>query len=227
MTEMDSMWTQIVQPPQRAGPRFTVCVLAPPAAEVGVFTFAIDVGSVSGVTDHDGPAVRAFHNHALMAYRVPGGGDDPYPFGDLRIAVHQLESRACEIEPLGGQLLLAARAFQLGPLDVERRVLEHGILPAVIEMEVGVDHDAHVSGTQVVLRERIGCVSVDDLPLLEHVVGPADPGVDQDRSCAWVLDHEAVHGDVVERVDPGQMKADDLHQGRNGETAKRPNRSAT
>src|SRR5260370_36676653 len=117
MTEMDSTWTQIVQPTQRAGPCFAIGVLAPPAAEVGIFTFAIDVGSVSGVTDHDGPAVSAFHDHALMAHRVPGGGDYSHPFGDLRIAVHQLESRACEIEPLRGQLFLAARAFQLRPLD--------------------------------------------------------------------------------------------------------------
>src|SRR5260370_22819616 len=122
MTEMDSTWTQIVQPPQRAGPCFAVGVLATPPAEVGVFTFAIDVGSVSGVTDHDGPAVKAFHDHALMADRVPRGGDDPYPFGDLGIAVHPRESRACEIEPFRSQLFLAARPFQLLPLHVARRV---------------------------------------------------------------------------------------------------------
>src|SRR5260370_23930901 len=149
MTEMDSTWTQIVQPPQRAGPCFAVGVLATPAAEVGVFTFAIDGGSVSGVTDYDGPAVKAFHDHALMADRVPGGGHDPYPFGDLGITVHQLESRACEIEPFRGQLFLAACPFQLCPLHVERRVLEDGVLPAVIEMEVCIDHDAHIGGTRV------------------------------------------------------------------------------
>src|SRR5260370_31753539 len=146
MREGASGWHRSGGPRQNAAPCSRANDLARPAAEVGVFPLAIDVGSVSGVTNHDGPAVRAFHDHALMAHRVPGGGDDPYPFGDLRIAVHQLESRACEIEPLGGQLLLAARAFQLGPLDVERRLLEHGVLATVIEMEAGIDHDSDISG---------------------------------------------------------------------------------
>src|ERR1700720_2500247 len=100
MTEMNCMRMHLVQLPQRAGPRVAVCVLAAPAAEVGAFTFAIDVGSVSGVTDHDRPSVRAFHDHALMAGRVAGGCDDPNALGDLRIAIHQLEARAREIEPL-------------------------------------------------------------------------------------------------------------------------------
>src|SRR4029077_7740874 len=92
------------------------------------------------------------------------------------------------------------------------RVLEHGVLPAVIEMEMGVDHDVYVSGTEVVLGERVGGVAVDDLPFLEHVERPADAGVDEDGSRARVLDHKAVNRDVIEGVDPGQVEPDDFHR---------------
>jgi hypothetical protein len=43
-----------------------------------------------------------------------------------------------------------------------------------------------------------------------------------------MLDHETVHGDVVETIDTGQVQANDLHraQGRNGDAANRMKRSA-
>ncbi len=90
-------------------------------------------------------------------------------------------------------------------------MLEHGVLPTVIEVEVGVDHDAHIRGTQVVLRKRVCGVAVDDLPLFEHVERPTDARVDQDRAGPRVLDHETVDGDVIEGVDAGQVEPDDLH----------------
>ncbi len=74
-----------------------------------------------------------------------------------------------------------------------------------------VDHNAHVGRAQVVLRHRVGRVAIDDLPVLEHVVGPPDASVDEDRSRTRVFDHEPVHRDSVQCVDPSQVEANDLH----------------
>src|SRR5713101_5438268 len=104
-----------------------VSELAAPVAEVGFLSLTVDVGSVRGVPDH----------HRATVWR----GDDADALGNLRIAVHQLEPRAGEVEPLRGHGLLAARPFQLGSLNVERRVLEDRVLAAMIEMQMRVDHD--------------------------------------------------------------------------------------
>src|SRR5205823_11358854 len=148
--------------------------------------------------------------------------------GDLRIAVQQLVFRAGEVEPLVGDVVLLARAIELRALDVERRVLEDGVLATVVEMQMRVDDDAHVGGAEVMLRQRVGHVAVDDLPLLHERLRIADAGVDKDRANARVLDDESMHRDVVERLDNRQVEADDLHcYGKKGETAKMPNSAAT
>src|SRR5437667_5715409 len=105
---------------------------------------------------------------------------------------------------------------------MEWSVLEDGVLPTVIEMEVAVDDDLHVRRAQIVLGERVGGVAVHDLPLLDQpVVAPSNASVDQDRPRARVLDHEPVHRDVVQGAEVCQMKSDDLQRhDRNGETAK-------
>src|SRR5881296_2099931 len=94
-------------------------------------------------------------------------------------------------------------------------------------MEVAVDHDLHVCRAEVVLGERVGGVAVHDLPFLDELGRPADPSVDQDRTRARVLDHEPMHRHLIELADTGEVEADDLHYGMNGETAKTANRSAT
>src|SRR5207248_1284671 len=81
-----------------------------------------------------------------------------------------------------------ARARQLGPLDIERRVLEHRVLAAVVEVEVAVDHDLHVGRAEVMLGEGLGRMAVHDPPLFEELSRPADTGVHEDRPCARVLD---------------------------------------
>ena len=40
-------------------------------------------------------------------------------------------------------------------------MFEHGVLPAVVEMQVGVDDDADVGRAQVMLRQRLRRVAVD------------------------------------------------------------------
>jgi hypothetical protein len=61
-------------------------------------------------------------------------------------------------------------------------VLEHGVLPAVVEMQVGVDDQADVTGRHVVLVERIGDRAVDDAVVSQHLLGTADAGIDQDSA---------------------------------------------
>src|SRR5260370_16924236 len=99
-----------------------VSKLAAPVAEVGFLSLTVDVGSVRGVPDHHRATVRSIDENALMADRVAWRGDDADALGDLRIAVHQLEPRAGEVEPLRGHGLPAARPFQLGSLNLERPV---------------------------------------------------------------------------------------------------------
>ena len=94
---------------------------------------------------------------------------------------------------------------------------------------MAVDHDLHVGRAQVVLSERVRGVAIHDLPFLDQLlVAPPHAGVDENRAGTWVLDDEAVHGDVVEAVEIRQVEADDLQaQGRKGESAKTMKRTAT
>ena len=105
---------------------------------------------------------------------------------------------------LGMLLLLGFANFR-----AVRRVAAGGTaLPRVrrlVEVEMGIDHDAHIGRAEIVLRQRVGGVAVDDLPLLDDVVGPPDPGVDEDRAGPRVLDHKAMHWDLVERIDASEM----------------------
>src|SRR5262249_33615724 len=105
-------------------------------------------------------------------------------------------------------------ALQLHPLDVERRVLEHRVLAAVVEVQVRVDHELDVARHQVVLGQRLGGRPVDHAPVGEHPLGAADAGVDQDRALR-VHDHEAVDRPLalVRPAQAGQVEAADLEAG--------------
>ena len=142
---------------------------------------------------------------------MAGSGDHAHALGYLGVAVQKLEARPREVEPLRGYRLLLSRARQLRALDVERGVFEDRVLTAVVEVEVAVDHDLHVRRAEVVLGERIGGVTVDDLPLLDELGRPTDPGVDEDRARPRMLDHESVHRDLVECIEPSQVEANYLH----------------
>src|SRR5262249_37918097 len=92
---------------------------------------------------------------------------------------------------------------QLGALDVDGRVLEHGILAAVVEVQVGVDDQADVRRRHVQPGERVGGGDVDHAPVVQQPFRPADTGVDQ-HGAAVVADHEAVHGGYVAVARGGQ-----------------------
>ena len=195
-------------------------MLTRPLAEVGLVRLSIDVGGVSRVSDHHRRAVVDVDEDALVANRVPRRGHHAHAVRDLRVAVEQLEARPGEVEPLRRGVILFAGARELRTLDVERRVLEDGVLPAVIEVKVTVDHDPHVGRTEVVLGQHIGGVAVHDLPFVDQLGRPTHAGVDQNRAGARVLDHESMDRHVVERVDAGQVEADYLQSVR-GRMARR------
>src|SRR5258708_4023844 len=110
---MNGAWVHPVEWVERVGPRIGMGVLSPPSREVGVLDFAVDIGSVGGIADHHRPTVGHVDDHALVADRVARRGYDPYPFGDVRVAIDELEARSGEVEPTGGHLLLPAGPLQL------------------------------------------------------------------------------------------------------------------
>jgi hypothetical protein len=106
---------------------------------------------------------------------------------------------------------LSPGARQLRALDEERRVLEDGVLTAVVEMKVAVDDDLHVGWAQVVLGKRVSGVPVHHLPLLDELSRPSNPSVDQDRANPRMFDHKPVHRYVIQPINACQVEADDLH----------------
>jgi hypothetical protein len=57
-------------------------------------------------------------------------------------------------------------------------VPKHGILPAVVKMQVSVDDQVDVTWRHVVLVERIGHRAVDDAVVSQHLLGTADARID-------------------------------------------------
>ena len=202
-------------------------MLPGPLAQIGLLDVAVDVAGVRGVTDHHRFAVVRLDEHALVADRVARRRDDTDSLCDWCVPVEQLVLRAAEVEPLHDRRLLPSRALQLGALDIERRVPEDCVLTAVVEVQVAVDDDFHVGRAQVVLGQRLRDPSVDDPPFLDPVGGRSHPGVDEDGARARVLDHESVHRDILQRPDLSEVKPNDLHQGRKGDTANTVKSSAT
>jgi hypothetical protein len=47
---------------------------------------------------------------------------------------------------------------------------------------------------------------------MDHIRGPSNAGVDQDRAGTGVLDHESVDRYVVEAAEACQVEANDLHR---------------
>ncbi len=86
-----------------------------------------------------------------------------------------------EVEPVVQLRGLAPGPVELGALDVERGVLEHGVLAAVVEVQVGVDDQADVGRAQVQLGQRVGDRAVDHPPVVQGLLRAADAGVDQHR----------------------------------------------
>ena len=86
-----------------------------------------------------------------MAGRVTGSSDHLQAGQHLGVPVQQLEPRIHEPDPVVQLPRLPPHPVQLGPLHVERRVLEHGVLAAVVEVQMGVDDQADVGRAHVQL----------------------------------------------------------------------------
>jgi peptide/nickel transport system permease protein len=172
---------------------------------------------VGGVPDQQVERAVAGPRHdGLVADRVARGRDHRQAGQDLGVAVKQLEPRAREVEPAGQVGRLAAGALEFGPLDTKRGVPEHRILAAVVEVQVGVDHQGDVGGGHVQLGQGVGHRDVDHAPVIKQVLRAAHAGVDQDRA-ARMGDHEAVHRPlppVAGRAQPGQVQPLDLQRHR-------------
>src|SRR5439155_8834985 len=98
---------------------------------------------------------------ALMAWGMAGGRDHPDAGHDLTLAVEELDVGAGEVEPLRGRIRVAVSALVLQSLYVKRGLRKHGVLPAVVEVEVRVDHPADVRGIDIVLTQRLCHRGVD------------------------------------------------------------------
>ena len=156
---------------------------------------------VGGVPDQQvGRAAVGRDDHALVAHGVPGRRDHRQAGQHLGVPVEQLEPRVHEVEPVVELRRLALGPAQFGALDVAGGVLEHGVLAAVVEVQVSVDHQADVARGHVQVGERVRDRAVDHPPVAEQLVGPADAGVHQHRA-AGVGDHEAVHRPLPGRRD--------------------------
>jgi hypothetical protein len=88
--------------------------------------------------------INAVHEDALVTDGVPRRGHDRQAGKDLRVPVEQLEPRVHEAEPLIQFRLLDLGPGQFRALHVDRGVAEHRVLPAVVEMQVGVHHQRDV-----------------------------------------------------------------------------------
>ena len=92
---------------------------------------------------------------------------------------------------------------------------EHRVLAAVVEVQVGVDHQRDVGGGHVQLGQRAGRRDVDHAPVAEQVLRTSDAGVDQD-STVRMGDHEAVNRPLppltARRSQLGQVQSLDLQR---------------
>ena len=101
----------------------------------------------------------------------------------------------------------------LSALHDERRMIEGGILSAVVEVQMRIDHHRHVDRCEIVSRESVGDRAVHNAVLAEDFVGTATPGVDEDGSEPLMQDHVAVNGPLrAHHVQVPEIEAFDLHQ---------------
>ena len=108
------------------------------------------------------------------------------------VAVEELEPHPGCLDPLGDLVALSEDPFVLRALDHQRRVRECRVLPAVIEVQMRVDHDGYIGRCEPVVGERIGDRAIDHLEVAEHLVGATAPGVDEHDAELLMEDHVAV-----------------------------------
>ena len=173
---------------------------------------AVHQRGVGRVADQhvEGVAVAADQD-ALVALGMPRGGDDLEAGQHLGVSVEQFESCAREVDPVAQLRRLTLGPAELSALDEERGVGEDGVLAAVVEVQMSVDHQVDVCRAHVELGQRVGHRPVDHAPVVQHVLRAAHAGVDQHRATV-MGDHEPVHRPALaaRAAQAGQMQALDL-----------------
>src|ERR1700716_3544856 len=90
----------------------------------------------AGIAGQERRAGGGLDLDALMARGMTRRRDHPDSGYDLALAVEELEARAGEVEPRGGCVRIAVPALVFQSLHVEGRLRKHGVLSAVVEVQV-------------------------------------------------------------------------------------------
>src|SRR5437016_9478832 len=114
-----------------------------------------------------------------MSGSMSGGRDHPNARHDLALAIEELDTGTGKVEPLCRRVRVVVPALVFHALYKEWRLGKDGVLAAVVEVKVRVDHPADVRGVDVVLVEFLCDRGVDRAVILDQRQRRAIPGVDQ------------------------------------------------
>src|SRR5256886_2346265 len=114
-----------------------------------------------------------------MSGRMSGGRNHPNARDDLELAIEELDTGTGKVEPLRRRVRVLVPAFVFNSLHKEWRLRKDGVLAAVVEVKVRVDHPADVRGVDVVLAEFLCDRGVDRAVILDQRQRRAIPSVDQ------------------------------------------------
>ncbi len=100
-------------------------------------------GSEGALRRQHDTLTASFDEHRLVARCVAGSREQPHPLGDLGVAGDEPQPILLDRSPLRHRVHRRPRHLELGGLDIDGSV-EHGLLTAVVEVEVGEDHACEV-----------------------------------------------------------------------------------
>jgi len=133
---------ETVHPGRYRRQRLGMAVAAsPPGEGVG----AEPSGGVMHLTSHDDGSVATPHDERLMAHGMAGRREHEHTWQQLRLAVEDLVTQARRIYESGqGVVRGAAGGIKFDALDEDRSSPEPGIAPAMVEVQVAVDHQLDI-----------------------------------------------------------------------------------
>src|SRR5439155_8370250 len=148
-------------------------------------------------------------DHRLVTGRVPWTGHNAQVIGEFGLTVEELEARVHALEPVPDHPALTAYSLELRPLDMNDDAGEHGILTAVVEMEVRVDDQPHIRRAQAMCLQGSRDRTIDDAILTNQNLRAAAPGVHQDRTELRMQHGEAVHRPrILDHVEAAEIEPD-------------------
>ena len=136
----------------------------------------------TGLADDDLEAEISFDANRDVPWGVARGVENSYSVGDQFTVCSESEAIRFDVSPLGHGVELVGRHLKLGLADPDRSVGEQMVLPAVVEMQMGVDHGNHVPlvepGARECARDRDHLGRVE--PVDDRVTGSGAGGNDDD-----------------------------------------------